>query len=78
MENKALLASLAKKKIDPFHTAVLGFTIGSLVDRGVTEEEVLALCAFLVGKISAIKDNPEALASLEKFGAAMSSAAESH
>ena len=67
MTPEELFAALAKKKIDSFHTSVLGFTIGSLIDRGVTEDEARALCDLLINKIAVVKNNPEAAASLEKF-----------
>jgi hypothetical protein len=67
MTREELFSALATKKIDSFHTSVLGFTLGSLMDRGVTAEEAHALCDLLLEQIAEAKKNPETLAALDKF-----------
>lgn len=67
MTPEELFSSLAKKKIPPFATSVLGFTLGSLIDAGASEEEVEALWHLLVKKIMLAKENPEVVETIEKF-----------
>ena len=67
MTPKELFSALAKKKIPQFAPSVLGFTLGSLIDHGVTEEEVKALCHFLIERIMHAKENPEIVGSIEHF-----------
>jgi hypothetical protein len=62
-----LFTALAKKNIPAFATSVLGFTLGSLLDHGASEEEVKALCHLLVEKIMYAKENPEIIGVFEKF-----------
>jgi hypothetical protein len=67
MTREELVTALAAKGIPSFATSVLGFTLGSLMDRGVTEDEARALCALLLEQIAQAKKNPETLATLKKF-----------
>jgi hypothetical protein len=67
MTKEELFAALAKKQIPAFATSVLGFTLGSLMDHGVTDDEARALCALLIDQILEAKKNPEILRTVEKF-----------
>lgn len=67
MTREELFASLAKKKIPPFATSVLGFTLGSLMDHGATADEVKLMCDFLIGQIAKAKENPEIVANVKEF-----------
>jgi ribosomal protein L13E len=73
MDRQTLFAALAKKQIPQFATSVLGFTIGSLMDYGVSEEEARELCGFLIDQISEAKKNPEILDSAKKFSTVLES-----
>jgi hypothetical protein len=73
-----LFAALAKKQISPFATSVLGFTLGSLIDHGASEEEVKALCHLLVERIMYAKENPEIVSTVEKFSNLVEASMGSH
>jgi hypothetical protein len=74
MTPEELFAALAKKNIPPFATSVLGFTLGSLIDAGASEEEVKALCHMLVEKIMAAVENPEIIETNKKFSSLIETA----
>jgi len=73
MTREELFSSLAQKKIPGFATSVLGFTLGSLMDHGATEEELHAVCEFLIGQIVEAKKNPEVITAAEKFSSLIES-----
>jgi hypothetical protein len=75
MTREKLFTALAEKKIPQFATSVLGFTLGSLMDQGVTVEEARALCALLLEQIAEAKKNPEILRTVEKFSSLIEAAA---
>jgi hypothetical protein len=67
MTPEQLFAALSKKRMPAFASSVLGFTIGSIMDCGVTGEEARELCNFLINKIEEVKKNPEAIDAIDKF-----------
>jgi hypothetical protein len=73
MDRQTLFAALAKKQIPQFATSVLGFTIGSLMDYGVSEDEARELCGFLIDQISKAKKNPEIVDNVTQFSSLMDS-----
>jgi hypothetical protein len=78
MTREELFATLAKKQIPAFATSVLGFTLGSLMDHGVTADEARALCALLIEQIGEAKKNPELVRTVEKFSSLVEAAAGRH
>ena len=67
MTPEQLFAALSKKGMPIFASSVLGFTIGSIMDCGVSGEEARELCNFLINKIEEVKKNPEAIDAIDKF-----------
>lgn len=58
---------LSAHKVDSFITMTLGSSIGSLMDRGLSDDEILGLCRELLYHCRHAKQDPAILSSVEKL-----------
>jgi hypothetical protein len=71
MTREELVTSLAEKHIPQFASSVLGYVLGTLLDYGVTKEEALSMCNFLLIDIDRVRQNPETLKTVKKLASQM-------
>lgn len=59
--------SLEEHNVSSFVTLILGSTLGTLVDYGLTDEEINDICRHLVAVTRTAKTNPEVIAAAKYF-----------
>lgn len=64
---EAIVKLLADHKVDAFITSTFGSTIGTLVDRGLTDDEIFAVFDHLLTVIRATVNDPEATERTKAF-----------
>jgi hypothetical protein len=64
---EALRKILHDHGVDPFLTMTLGMTVGTLMDRGLSDEEIQLLFGELLIRVRRAKGNPEAIAAIHAF-----------
>lgn len=59
--------ALKEHNVPSFVAMILGSTIGTLVDYGLSDEEINGMCGHLLAVTRAAKTNPEVIAATQHF-----------